>query len=107
MSSPEPERPAAAIDRLIHEPARLLLCAHLYVVEAADATWLVRATRLSWGNLAAHVKRLREAGYVVSEKEFREERPHTMLALTDSGRRAFEAYRERMRSLLAETESRS
>ena len=43
--------PLADIDPVIHAPARLRLIAQLYVVESADATFLVNATGLTWGNL--------------------------------------------------------
>jgi len=43
--------PIAGIDRLIHEPARLMILALLYVVESGDFTFLMRQTGLTWGNL--------------------------------------------------------
>ncbi len=36
-----------AIDRIIHEPARLLITTHLYVVESADYVFLRRNTGLT------------------------------------------------------------
>lgn len=89
------------IDRLIHEPARLLIMAHLYVVEGADFLYLMNQTGLTFGNLSSHMSRLEEAGYIEVEKAFVDKRPNTRLRLTDAGRRAFENYRENMRRLLA------
>ena len=34
--------PAFEIDRVIHEPARLILTAHLYVVDSADYVFLMQ-----------------------------------------------------------------
>ena len=34
-------KPIASIDRLIHEPARLMILAVLYAVESADFTFLL------------------------------------------------------------------
>jgi DNA-binding transcriptional ArsR family regulator len=87
------------IDRLIHEPARLLLTAHLYVVESADYVFLMQNTGLTWGNLSSHLSKLEAAGYVEITKEFVERKPHTMVKLTPEGRRAFDGYRRQMRAL--------
>ena len=35
------------IDRLVHEPARLMILANLYVVESADFTFLMNRTGLT------------------------------------------------------------
>ncbi len=52
------------IDRLIHEPARLMILALLYVVESADFIFLMRQTELTWGNLSSYMSKLEEAGYI-------------------------------------------
>jgi len=88
------------IDKLIHEPARLLMIAHLYVVEKADFTYLMRQTGLTWGNLSSHMSKLEEAGYIEVTKTFQDKRPNTMLALTKQGRTAFKEYRQQMLGML-------
>jgi DNA-binding MarR family transcriptional regulator len=92
--------PIAGIDRLVHEPARLMVLALLYVVESADFTFLMNQTGLTWGNLSSHLSKLEEAGYVEIEKEFKGKKPHTMLHLTDEGREAFREYRRSMKQVL-------
>jgi DNA-binding MarR family transcriptional regulator len=89
-------RPVASIDRLIHEPARLLIMVCLYVVESGDFTFLMNRTGLTHGNLSSHMSRLEAAGYIEVEKEFVDQRPHTLLKLTEQGRTAFDEYRRRM-----------
>lgn len=84
------------IDRLVHEPARLMVLAYLYVTEGADFTFLARQVGLTFGNLSSHVTKLEEAGYVEVEKSFKGKRPHTLIRLTSTGRAAFTDYRERM-----------
>lgn len=93
-------QPIADIDRIIHEPARLMILALLYVVESGDFTFLLRQTGLTWGNLSSHLSKLEEAGYVEIEKEFRGKKPHTMLHLTEAGRSAFREYRQSMKQVL-------
>ena len=96
----ESPRPAAGIDRIIHEPARYLIMATLYVVESADFLFLERQTGLTKGNLSSHLAKLEAAGYVQILKEFIQKKPHTMLALTEDGRKAFDAYRQCMKRML-------
>ncbi len=91
------------IDKMIHEPARLLIMAHLYVVESADFLFLMRQTGMTFGNLSSHMSRLEAAGYIDVEKEFIGKRPNTKLSLTESGRLAFEGYRQNMRQLFTES----
>jgi DNA-binding transcriptional ArsR family regulator len=90
----------ADIDRLIHEPARLIILAVLSVVESADFLFLVRQTGLTWGNLSSHLGKLEAAGYVDIEKQFKGRKPHTMLHLTERGRAAFREYRQSMKQVL-------
>ncbi len=88
------------IDKTIHEPARLNIMAHLYVVESADFLFLKRQTELTSGNLSSHLSKLEDAGYVKITKEFVDKKPHTMLSLTDTGRKAFKEYIENMKGML-------
>ena len=90
------------IDKMIHEPARLLIVAHLYVVESADFLFVMRQTGMTFGNLSSHMSRLETAGYIDVEKEFVGKKPNTKLSLTRSGREAFEGYRRSMRQLFAD-----
>ena len=99
MNESEDLEPIADIDRLIHEPARLMILAQLYVVESADFLFLMRLTGLTPGNLSSHMSKLEDAGYVEVIKEFVDKKPHTMLRLTGEGRDAFKAYVESMKQV--------
>jgi DNA-binding MarR family transcriptional regulator len=104
MGKPDMEndnlQPLTDIDRIVHEPARLLILAYLYVVESADFLFLMRQTGLTKGNLSSHMSKLETAGYVEVVKEFVEKIPRTMLRLTKAGRRAFKDYRQSMKQVL-------
>ncbi len=91
------------INRLIHEPARLLLMATLFVVESADFLFLMRQTSLTQGNLSSHMNKLEDAGYIEVEKTFKGKRPRTVLRLTATGRDAFLRYRTRMERVLGDS----
>jgi DNA-binding MarR family transcriptional regulator len=88
------------IDRIIHEPARLKIMTHLYIIESGDFVYLMRTTGLTRGNLSSHMTKLEEAGYVDVNKKFVERKPVTLLSLTDKGRKAFLEYREMMAQVL-------
>lgn len=88
------------VDRLIHEPARLSIMANLFVVESADATYLLQQTGLTWGNLGSHLGRLEEAGYLRITKGFRGKHPQTTIAMTPRGRAALIEYRRQLLATL-------
>jgi DNA-binding MarR family transcriptional regulator len=90
----------AEVDRVVHEPARLMILMVLYGVESADSTFLLNATELTWGNLSSHVSKLEDAGYVEVQKSFVGKKPRTMVQLTDSGRQAVDFYRKTMQEAL-------
>lgn len=89
------------VDRVIHEPARLLIVALLAGVKEADFLWIQRESGLTKGNLSGHLSRLEEAQYVEIEKTYRGKVPLTILRLTKQGKAAFDAYRKNMNGLLA------
>ena len=90
-----------SVDRLIHEPARLAIMTNLFVVESANATYLLQQTGLTWGNLGSHLNKLEEAGYVAVAKGYQGRKPETTVSLTEQGRSALVQYRERLLTALA------
>jgi DNA-binding MarR family transcriptional regulator len=92
----------AALDRLVHEPARLAVMALLYVIDSADFIFLMNQTGLTWGNLSAHMTKLEEAGYIEVEKSFKGRRPNTNLRMTPVGRAVFQEYVSKMKRILQE-----
>ncbi len=103
MPAPRKSAPRAAdlqdllaVDRVIHEPARLAIMAVLASCEAADFRYLRGATTLTDGNLSAHLNKLEEAGYISVEKRFVEKKPNTLYRVTSAGREAFQRYRSQV-----------
>ncbi len=94
-------KPVLDIDRTLHEPARLLIAALLYNVEEADFLFLLNESGLTKGNLSSHLAKLEEAGYAVIEKGYRGKIPHTLARLTPDGRKAFQAYRKNLKTVVA------
>lgn len=91
------------LDRLIHEPARLLILTILASVASADFLFLQRETGLTKGNLSAHLSKLEEAGYVKIEKTFKGKLPLTVCRLTSAGQKALTQYRQQLQEFMDQT----
>ena len=101
--TPRKKRPTSVplrIDRLIHEPVRLAIVSALAADGALTFKTLKARLGATDGNLGVHARRLEAAGYVACSKSFAGRLPRTEYRLTPKGRRAFEAYRERLRALI-------
>lgn len=96
-----PIRNILDIDRLIHEPARLIIMTMLNVVDSTDFLFLQRETDLTKGNLSAHLTKLEEAGYVAIEKTYKGKIPLTVCRLTEEGRKAYQHYRTQWHDLVS------
>jgi DNA-binding transcriptional ArsR family regulator len=91
------------VDRLIHEPARLLIVTILASVASADFLFLRRETGLTKGNLSAHLSKLEEARYVKIEKTFKGKLPLTVCKLTAAGQKALTQYRQQLQDFMDQT----
>jgi DNA-binding transcriptional ArsR family regulator len=80
------------LDRVIHEPVRLRIMAILSGVDRADFKFMLSTLGLSKGNLASHMDRLEQAGYVDIQKSFNGKMPHTEYCLTVAGKTALATY---------------
>ena len=88
------------LDRLIHEPARLMILTILAAVDSADFLYLERETGLTRGNLSAHLSKLEDAEYVRIEKTFKGKLPLTICRMTAAGQKAFSAYRRQLKHIV-------
>lgn len=93
-------RAVAGLDRVIHEPGRLMIVALLFAVDRADFLYLQHETDMNKGTLSSHISRLEEAHYVEVLKTYRGKVPQTLLRLTTAGRKAFEQYRRNLKQAL-------
>ena len=96
-------RRVTELDRLIHEPARLLIVTILSTVESADFLFLQRETELTKGNLSAHLRKLEDAGYVKIQKTFKGKLPLTVCKLTAAGTKAVTEYRQQLQAFMDKT----
>jgi DNA-binding MarR family transcriptional regulator len=90
-------------DDIIHQAVRLKIMSALNALARTDAlefTRLKAITAATDGNLGAHLATLENAGYVKVSKEFVGKKPRTSVAMTATGRRAFEAHVAFLRDIL-------
>ncbi|HEX5140759.1 MAG TPA: transcriptional regulator [Dehalococcoidia bacterium] len=88
------------VDAVVHERTRLAIVAALATRESMSFTELRSALRTTDGNVSAHTRKLEEAGYIVTRKRFEGRVPRTEYSLTESGRRALNAYLAQMERLI-------
>jgi DNA-binding transcriptional ArsR family regulator len=93
-----------ALDPVIHAQPRLRITVALAALGEDDMLTFPRLQELvgmTAGNLATHLRKLEDAGYLMMTKSFRRRSPVTYLALTPLGRRALKDYTAAVRRLLA------
>jgi len=92
-----------AIDDVIHGRLRLGVMAYLSTAGAADFPLLKAKLQATDGNLSVQLRKLEEAGYVIIDKAFVGKKPQTMVTLTPGGRKAYIAYLDAMKKLIADS----
>ena len=95
---------ADALDPVIHAPARLRIVVTLAALPDGDSlsfTRLQDVLELTPGNLITHLRKLEDAGYLVTDTTGNGRASRTSIALTREGRAAFGTYSEALRALLS------
>jgi DNA-binding MarR family transcriptional regulator len=101
---PTPFEQMSALDRLVHEPARLAILTALSACRTADFIYLQALTAVSKGNLSNHLQKLSEGGLVAIEKGYRGRVPQTTISLTAEGRAAIVEHWRQLEALRAEAQ---
>jgi DNA-binding transcriptional ArsR family regulator len=96
---PTPFDEIAAINRLVHEPARLAILTALSACDKADFVFLLSLTGLTKGNLSSHLSKLEQAGLVRIEKQFEGKQPITYISLTREGRKGLDEHWARLETI--------
>ena len=92
-----------ALDPLIHAPARLRIVVTLAALREGDSLSFPRLQRmldLTPGNLITHLRKLEDAGYLVTEKNDTGPSSGTSITLTRDGRHALDDYTATLRGIL-------
>jgi DNA-binding MarR family transcriptional regulator len=91
------------LDPLIHAPARLRIVVTLATLYEGDSLSFPRLQQLldlTAGNLITHLRKLEDAGYLVTEKREAGPSAGTWIALTPAGRQALDDYTAILRGIL-------
>jgi DNA-binding transcriptional ArsR family regulator len=94
----------AALDKSVHEPARLAILTALSACRSAQFRFLQSLTGLTQGNLSVHLTKLAEKGFIEIDKTFDGRYPATNVRLTGAGRKAITEHWRQLDGLRAAAE---
>ena len=80
------------LDPILHSQLRLAVMSLLISVKQAEFTFIKEKTNSTAGNLSVQVQKLKEAGYIEVNKQFKDNYPQTTCKVTSKGIEAFESY---------------
>ena len=86
---------AIFLNETIHQSIRLRILTLFVSQPETDQLaygFIQKALDLSGGNLTTHLRKLKDADYLVITKEFLDSKPRTWVQATQTGRRAFTEY---------------
>ena len=88
------------LDPILHSQLRLAIVSLLISVKEAEFTFLKEKTQASAGNLSVQITKLKDAGYIEVQKQFKDNYPQTICHITKEGILAFELYVNNLQSYL-------
>lgn len=92
------------LDETIHQPTRLRVMTML-VSQPEDGRlayeFIQQTLELTGGNLTTHLRKLEDAGFVASTKEFIDSKPRTWVEATPAGRAAYAEYLAKLQRALS------
>lgn len=91
----------AALDMVLHPPARLQIAAVLAKVSDAEFSKLREITGVADSVMSKHLSAMVDAGYITLKKAPFDGRQRTWASLTGSGKRAFEGHLAALQALAA------
>ena len=88
------------LDPILHSQLRLAVISLLIGVKEAEFTFLKEKTNATAGNLSVQIQKLKDAGYIEVQKQFKDNYPQTTCRITPKGIDAFEAYVKALQSYI-------
>jgi DNA-binding MarR family transcriptional regulator len=101
----EPKQAQPAFDPLIHAPHRLRICAMLSRSGGIEFSEIQRRTELTKSALSKHLAHLSEAGYLQQENILRSGRSRLLVALTETGQRAYAGHLAALEEIIAASDA--
>ncbi|PID94216.1 MAG: ArsR family transcriptional regulator [Bacteroidetes bacterium] len=88
------------LDPLLHSRLRLAIMSLLVSEGKADFNRIKEVTEATSGNISVQIQKLEKAKYLTVKKSFKNNYPHTEVALTPIGLEAFDLYVEAIKDYL-------
>jgi DNA-binding transcriptional ArsR family regulator len=88
------------INKLLENRIRLAIMSLLMIEEHMDFNAFKETLDLTDGNLASHMAKLEEAGYIEVEKRFQDRKPQTRYQATEAGKAAFRDHLSALEAIL-------
>jgi DNA-binding transcriptional ArsR family regulator len=88
------------LDPILHSQLRLAIVSLLIGAKEAEFTYLREKTNSTAGNLSVQINKLKDAGYIEVNKQFKNNYPQTVCKITGKGIRAFEEYVQNLQAYL-------
>lgn len=88
------------LDPILHSQLRLAVISILISVREAEFTFLKEKTNSTAGNLSVQINKLKDAGYIDVNKQFKDNYPQTTCKITPKGIQAFDVYVKNLQSYL-------
>ncbi len=89
------------LDPILHSQLRLAVMSLLISVREAEFTFLKEKTNATAGNLSVQINKLKDAGYIDVQKQFKDNYPQTICKITPKGIDAFEVYVKALQSYMS------
>lgn len=80
------------LDPILHSQLRLAVMSLLIGIKEAEFTFIKEKTNATAGNLSVQIQKLKDAGYIEVNKQFKDNYPLTTCSITKKGIEAFEKY---------------
>lgn len=90
-----------AINRVFHSPIRFAVMAMLANEQQSNFVAIRKAVGATEGNLATHMRKLEDSGYVAVRKSFKGRKPRTEYEITEAGRSAFQTYLDQLNRIVS------
>jgi DNA-binding MarR family transcriptional regulator len=88
------------LNKAFDNKIRLGVMSVISVNRSATFNELKELLDLTDGNLASHIKKLEELGYISVHKSFFERKPNTVYQITEEGKAAFELHLKALEAIL-------
>jgi len=92
------------LDEDIVNPKRFVIMTLLFTLRQLTEAELSKASRIQWGSLSTHLKRLENKGYIQRKKVITPKGPRTVVRITEKGYTRYIEEAEKLKRILKLTE---